>query len=224
MDYATLIAPKGVAGSIADILNNSTIPPSVPYFIQEAESIIYRRLRHWRMLVPPVGGTMTIGSDQIAIPTDLLEPYMFYLTGSASVPGYGPTRIAMATPEQVISLYSYDGTGTRINNTPSYYYLNDGYFQLDQPPDQAYPYSLIYYGQPPALGPLNVTNWLTTWYPRLFRCAVLAQATEWTKESGSGQFDRTYWFSITEAELEKAQEESDMAMRSGSVSSRMVMI
>ncbi len=221
MDFSTLCGPKGVPGSVADILNNSLIAPSVPYFIQEAESLIYRRLRHWRMLSAPTTATMTPGTSTLTLPSDFLDPYMLYLTSSSGVPGYGPMLIKLATPEQVIARYSYNGA-SRNQMTPTMYYFDGNAINLDNVPDLAYPYSLIYYQQPAPLTTLNITNWVTQYYPRLFRAAVMAQAVEWTKESGSGQFDRTYWFGIVEAEIEKAQEESDLSRRSASASSGMV--
>lgn len=224
MDFNSLVGAKGTAGSIADFLNNSTIAASVPTFIADAEAMLYRRLRHWRMLVPPVAGVMTIGVDQIAVPADMLEPYLFFITSNSTTPGYGPQEISLATPDQVILSYAYDGNGNRINSIPTKYYFNQSYLQLDNPPNLAYPYAISYYQQPPALSVSNTTNFLTTYYPRMLRAAILAEAVEYTKEVGAGTFDRTYWLSVAQVEMETAQIESDMAKRSASNMTGIVML
>jgi hypothetical protein len=45
----------------------------------------------------------------------------------------------------------------------------------------------------------------------------MAQGAEWTKDSGSGAFDRTYWDELFENEIMKAQEESDRAFRAADI-------
>ena len=192
-------------------------------FIADAEAMIYRRLRHWRMLTTPVTGIMTVGADQIAMPSDMLDPYMFYITSSAATPGYGPTQIDLCTPEQVIGSYAYDGSGNRINMIPQRYYFNQTYLQLDNPPDLPYPYALIYYQQPAPLA-TSLQNFLTTYYPRMLRAAILAEAVEYTKETGSGTFDRTYWLSVAQSEIDVAQAESDLSKRSAGNQQGMVML
>jgi hypothetical protein len=92
------------------------------------------------------------------------------------------------------------------------YYQDQGSLRLDSPPDQAYSYNLIYFQQPAALS-TTLTNFLTTTYPRLLRCAIMAAATEWTKESGAGSVDRNYWDQLAQIEIEQAQLESDRAKR-----------
>lgn len=216
MDYTTLTAAKGTAGSIADYLNNSTVAASVPFFIEEAESFIYRTLRHWRMLTNTTG-TMSVGSDRISIPSDFLDPYQLVLISSPTLPGYGPQLIPLVTPEMVVSQYSYDGDGNRNQGIPCRYYFGGSNLQLDTPPDQGYSYQLTYYAQPTALSADNPSNWLTTYYPRLLRATVMAHAVEWSKESGSGNYDRTYWMTIAAAELSKAQQESDFSKRSAAL-------
>jgi hypothetical protein len=84
---------------------------------------------------------------------------------------------------------------------------------LDSPPDVAYGYGLLYFQQPALLSTTNETNFLTTYYPRLLRVATMLEATEWVKEVGTGQFDRTYWLQQFEEEIGKAQEQSDRAKR-----------
>jgi hypothetical protein len=191
--------------------------------IEEAESMVYRRLRHWRMLVSPTAGTMTQGVDQIPPPADFLDPYLLYITGaSAQVPGYGPQLISLGTPEQIIGSFAWDAAGVRLQMTPQMYYFDQTNIQLNCPPDRAYPYSLIYYQQPAPLSAVNPTNFLTQYYPRLMRAAIMAGATEWTKESATGQFDRSYWIQVAQAEIDEAQMESDMAKRSASNAMGMV--
>jgi len=72
---------------------------------------------------------------------------------------------------------------------------------------------LIYYQQLAALSSSG-DNFLTTMYPRLMRCACMAAASEFVKDSGQGNFDRTYWENEAEKEIMMAQAESDRQARS----------
>ena len=208
MDWTTLTSSKSVAGSLASWANNSTLQSSASTIIQEAESWIYRRLRHYSMLTVPVSGTLTVGSDQLAIPADMLEPKNLCLTGVYF------QWVTQKDEETVIASYGYDSTGARTTGTPRIYYFNQSYIQFDSPCDVAYPYLLTYYQQPAALSAVNTTNFITSRYPRLMRSVCMLGVCEWSKESGQGSFDRTYWQQQSEEELAIAQAESDRSKRS----------
>lgn len=206
MDYTMLVAQKGTPGAVSTWVNDSRIQQDVPEIVLEAESWIYRRLRHWKMLTPPIPGTMTIGTPLIPIPQDCLEPFLLVTTGNYQ------QCITQKTPQEVILNWAYDGSGNRVLQQPMIYYFDQANINFDSPPDMAYNFVLLYYQQ---LAPLVVTNsnFLTMTYPRLMRLACMAGACEWMKDSGQGQFDRTYWDTLAQDEIDKAQAESDRARR-----------
>lgn len=213
MDYTQLTAARGVPGSLSTWVNDSRIQGDVPEIILEAESWIYRRLRHWLMLTPPLIGNMTANAqgtaspvDSIPLPADFLEACFLTITGIYQL------TLAQKTYQEVVSNWSFDGNGYRVPQQPIMYYFDQSAIRFDSPPDLAYQYALIYFQQPPALA-VSGSNFLTTTYPRLVRCACMAAATEWMKDSGQGNFDRTYWDTLAQDEIEKAQAESDRAKR-----------
>jgi len=201
-----LTSAKGTPGAIATWVNDSRIQPDTPEIVLEAESWIYRRLRHWKMLTNPIAGNLTIGVPSIPIPADHLEPFFITLTGQFQAP------ILQKTPQEVILNWQYDGQGNRVNQQPLMFYFDQSTYQFDSPPDMAYAYVTVYFQQPVPLI-ISISNFLTQTYPRLMRCACMAAATEWMKDSGQGQFDRTYWDQLAMDEIEKAQAESDRAHR-----------
>lgn len=216
MDYNTLIAAKTTPGSISAWTNNSQIQGEAPNIVQEAQLAIQTRLRHYLMLTPPQAGTMTAassppttGQDQIALPTSpaWLDFHAFWITGIYK------RRLPLRTEAEVFMAWNYDGNGNRVPQQPQFCYVNQSYIQLDSPPDLAYPYILTYFTQIPTLTVGSPTNWLTNNYPRLFRAFMMAYASEWAKDNGQGNYDRMYWDQVAEAELDKAQSESDRAMR-----------
>lgn len=207
MDFAQLTSGKASAGSIANWTNNGTVQPVAASMVAEAEGWIYARLRHWRMLTPPAAGSLSIGSDTIALPADLLEPFLLRITGVSS------GEIAQRTPQEIYRLWAFDSTGARVNQRPRYYAFDQSSLRFDAPPDQSYPYILVYFQKPAALSGGNLTNFLTSFYPRLLRAACMAQACEFLKDSGQGTFDRTYWDQMAQAEIDVAQAESDRAHR-----------
>ena len=214
MDYTSLIGSSSTGGSIANWGNTSQLVSAAPTIVAEAESFIYRRLRHWQMVAELDGQTMTIDSDTLALPTTdsndnaiiFLEPKSLYIVGTNF------SKLTMKTEEEVKSSYSYDSSGNRIQQMPEIYYFNATGIRMDSAADQAYPYELVYYQQ---LAPLSVTttNFLTSSYPRLVRCACMAAACEFMKDAGMGNFDRTYWAQAAMAEMQIAQAESDRAAR-----------
>lgn len=182
---------------------------AAPTIISEAESIIYRRLRHWKMLSSAVG-TMTTSQTTVSVPSDFLEDKLFRITGTAA------TTLTRKTIQEVINSWSYDSAGARVTSQPQIYSNDATNFQFDSPCDQAYPYLISYYAQPVALGTgtATSTNFLTGTYPRLLRTVCMAQCSEFMKESS--QYNAGYWAQMAEVEIEQAQRESDMHERSAS--------
>lgn len=215
MDYNQLIGTA--AGSIADWLNSTTLSSASPTIVQEAESFIYRRLRHFKM-VTSTTGIMTAGatSDFVTPPSDYLEDKAFWLTGTS----FG--RLTRKTLQEVISSYSYDGSGNRVQTQPNIFFNDQTNLKFDSPVDKNYPWLLYYYQQPAALSTLNTANFLTNTYPRLLRAACMVAASEYMKDSGNGNFDRTYWVQMTQDEIDKAQAESDRSEHTISVGMQLI--
>ena len=208
MDYDMLIGSTTTVGAVARWINSSQVQGDVPEIIVEAESWIYRRLRHWRMLTDPINGTIATGDDFVTSPTDLLEPFLLWTTGRFY------QIIPMKPVQEVISNWQYTGNGSvRVQQQPMMYYQAETTLRFDSPANLDYDYNLVYFKQPEGLGPSNQTNFLTNIYPRLMRCALMAAASEFIKDNGQGAFDRTYWDQLAEVEIDKAQEESDRAKR-----------
>jgi hypothetical protein len=155
---------------------------------------------------------MTIGADQILMPGDALEMDFLMIAGLAGGTLY-QQELIQVQPNQIYQAWTYDGSGVRIQQTPMRYSFNQTFLQLDNQPDLAYPYVYTYYQLPPVLSATNPTNFLTVFYPRLVRCAVMMMGAEWTKENVQGQYDRTYWEQAVQVELMEAQAQSDRARR-----------
>lgn len=136
MDYNTLVAPKSTAGSIADWVNNSRIAADAGFIIDEAMSMIYETLRHWRMITPLIAGQLTVGEASVPLPSDIIEPYTFSLVGQQK------RDLMLVTQQECINTFTYDGSGNRINQMPKTYYFDQANFQFNSPPDQAYNYML----------------------------------------------------------------------------------
>ena len=207
MDYTQLTGSSSTPGSIARWINYSQVQGDAPEIVIEAESWIYRRLRHWKMLTPPTAGSLTVGQDYLTNPADMLEPFLLVTTGQYF------QEIVQKPMQEVVANWAYTGTGTtRVQQQPLMFAFNQAQMQFDSPPDQAYTYAFIYYQQPEPLS-VSITNFLTQTYPRLLRCACMAAACEFAKDNGQGQYDRTYWDQLAQDEIDKAQAESDRARR-----------
>lgn len=204
-DYNTLIGTS--AGSISDWMNSTTLSSASPTIVNEAQSDIYRRLRHWQMLTS-TNGTMTTSQATMPVPGDYLQEKLFWITGTSF------QKMTRKPAQEVIQNYSYDGSGNRVVTQPQIYFNDKSNFQFDVPSDKPYPFLMYYYQQLSPLSTTNTTNFLTETYPRLMRAACMVAASEYMKDAGVGNFDRTYWEQIKEMELDKAQQESDTHERS----------
>ncbi len=202
MDYTALIASKTTAGSLKSWINRDTIDPAT--ILGEAEALIYTTLRHWKMKAEATG-VMAIGVATIALPADFIDARDLRITGPHA------RRLGRGDERSVQDRYEYDSAGARISQQPRWFYLSGLLARFDSPADLAYPYLLAYHQRPAALGDSNTTNFLTTDAPRLLRTACMLSATEFEKEVGQGQFDRSYWQQQLDKQLAEFQAMSDMA-------------
>lgn len=202
MDYSTLIAAKGTAGSIRNWINRDTTDPDT--VLTDAQGLIYTGLRHWKMKAESVG-TMTASATSVPLPSDFLDG-----RGGLRLTGIYAARLRQAGEDAVQSRWQYDDSGNREVGTPCSYYLSGTVAVLDFVADQAYPYLFSYYQRPAALSTSTTTNFLTNEYPRLLRTACMLIAAEFEKEVGQGQYDRTYWQQQLDKQLGEVQAASDI--------------
>lgn len=148
---------------------------------------------------------MTAGNtnDFITQPSDYLEDKLLYFTGTAY------SKLTRKTSQELVNNYCYDGSGNRVQTQPSYYSNDQANLLFESPVDQNYPWLLWYYQQLQPLSSTNTQNFITNTYPRLMRCALMVGASEFMKDAGVGNYDRTYWEQMTVAEIDAAQRESD---------------
>ena len=205
MDFATITGTT--AGSIVSWLNHPALSTVGTQIVQEAESWIYPRLRHWQMLTS-TSGTMTASATTISVPSDFLEDKRFKFTGTAA------GSVTRKTIQEVVDAMQYDGNGNRVAQKPRIMFNDKDNLQFDSPSDQAYPFTLWYYARPAALSTSNNTNFITNNYPRLMRTTSCFMAAEYMKDSGQGNYDRSYWEAEAQKELDAAQAESDKHERS----------
>jgi hypothetical protein len=216
--WNVLTGTSNTPGAIARWLNKSTLTSGTggdaDLILQEALGWVFTRLRHYRMLMPPVSAFMFAGSggDQIFLTPDVLEIDFLMISGTASGALY-ELELIQRQPNDIYRSWTYNGSGSRIAQMPTMYSFNSSFIQLDSIPDLAYPYIYTYYAFLPTLDSQNQSNFITIYYPRLLRCVCMMMGAEWTKESNQGQYDRTYWETEALKELMEAQAQSDRARR-----------
>ena len=213
MTWTSLTGSQTTAGSIARWLNRRDLTSDdASEILDEVISWVSVRLRHWKQLSTPQMLTMTVGADQIAIPSDLQEPDLMMINGVVSGSYYRQV-IRQRALNDVYQSWGYDDSGARVRTMPRRYSFNSSYFQLDNQPDLAYPYVFSYYKEIALLSSGNPTNFLTDGYQRLVRCVSMFIGAEFIKETQQGPYDRTYWMQQANDELLQAQEQSDNARR-----------
>lgn len=218
LTWGILTGTTNTPGSIARWLNKSALTAGTggdaDIILAEAVNWIDTRLRHWKMLAPPSGGTMTAGGtgNLITLPTDMHEPDWFSIEGTASGTFY-QQELRQVLPNDLYRRRAYDTTGARVQAMPLNYTFNKTYIELDSVPDIAYPYLISYYQHIPELTTGAPTNFLTDYYPRLLRCACMMTGVEYVKENVQGPYDRTYWEQQSILEIQAAQADGDSSRR-----------
>lgn len=171
MDYDTLIADRETEGSIKNWVNYALIPSS--QIVLEAEQWIYQRLRVRQMIHEATGTFENSDNGLISLPSDYRGPILLHFTGTNRLyPKFNPDI------GDVRAHFSYDGSGNRVTGPPQMWAADDTNIVFDTyaPSGTTYNYELVYFRELTALSSSNLTNFLTTRYPGLFRkvCMMLA--------------------------------------------------
>jgi hypothetical protein len=155
-----------------------------------------------------LSGTMTIGSAFINMTVGAVGTLIS--VRHLDITGIYYLRLRRVDERTVYESGTVDGSGNPINQQPTMFYVTSGSLAIfENPPDIAYPFALSYYTRLPLLSGSNTTNFLTNDHPRLLRTACMLIATEFEKEVGQGQYDRTYWQMQFDKQLAEVQAMSD---------------
>ena len=197
MNYTTLVAAKTTAGSLANWVNRSDLPATE--ILAETEAWLYQRLRV-REMVTDAAFTFADATSSTALPAALLDPIKFqpYEWGEPlpfiHEEAFRPGR---------------DSAGALFEGTPGQWTIIGTTAHVDVLCDGAFAGRLMYYAQPTALGSGNLTNFLTTRYPKLLRRACMAQAYEHMKDTQRAIEYAQY----AELDIAEAMRTNDMARR-----------
>ncbi len=198
LSYDTLVADKSTRGSIKSWVNASSFDPAA--VLGEVETHIYSQLRVREMIAVTTPSAMVIGTPTLALPDRWRGSLHFQITGTDQA------EIELREPKDVETAFSYDSSNNRVNTKPLAYYVDATLIQFDSPPDKTYATRMVHYQ---ALAPLdggNPTNFLTSRYPRLLRCACMWLANEWMKDDA----EKNYWATITQGLIDEANQEADL--------------
>ena len=176
MDYATLIAPKGTAGALADRANYAPLAAAAPELIKNAQDELFARLRVREMrkgLTLP----LALGAYTAPLPSDFLDVEVL-------VPSFGG-KVKRISDDRLLARRVVDSTGALMTGLPFFFGIFDNAFQFDVAAVQPWALTGMYYGAPyigpavPASGSTPAvaavtTSFLTNRYSSLF-WAVAAQ-------------------------------------------------
>lgn len=195
-NYTTLVAGKSTAGSIANYVNRGDIPGTE--ILTEAEALIYETLRVREMTSRDVV-TFSSGTQSASLPSGFLDPLGFqpYTWGADLMFVHENALNEMRDEDGVVS-----------SGTPSRWTIIGETAYVDVLPDAAFSGILLFYKTPTALGPSNLTNFLTSRYPTLLRYACMAKAYEHMKDERAAAY-----LAQTEAEIVKANMSNEMWRR-----------
>lgn len=151
--------------AIADWCPHSDMTSKSDEFIDLAESLLNRppksggALGGVRVNKTRTTGTLTAGTDTLAVPSDFLEFDRFMLTADK-------VQLVPVTPDHLGSR-KLTGSGR-----PRFVATHD-VFEFDVSPDSAYAYELSYWPKVTALSSTNTTNYLLTNFPDVYLSACL---------------------------------------------------
>lgn len=190
MDYASLTAPKGTAGSIANWINYSeAILPLADILLDAQALLISGGVAGAQGAVNPLrvnqmqkttALAIALGAGSVAQPSDYLAPIILQnLYGKA---------IRFKDTQTVLGRQTFDMNGVLQTATfPNAYAASGANFIFDFGPNAAISLNLTYYAAPPFLSPTQNTNLLTTNYPHLLRAACLTLAADYLNDDDKFQ-------------------------------------
>lgn len=168
MDYAQLVAAKTTANSIKAWLHWSLAPSTD--ILEEAQAYIYGKLRVREMKLIATGN-IPLAALTLAMPATFIAPISFRRIGAAA------GRIRIFDSEHMETRNIIDGDGNFVEAAPSACQIVGdpavAYFDCES--DDIYPYRLVFWSRPAALSGANLTNFLTTRYPKMLRTACLME-------------------------------------------------
>jgi hypothetical protein len=195
--YSGLTGTRASQSSIRGWINQD-VPADV--ILDDAQAHIFRRLRV-REMIAITTGTITASSTAVALPVRYLS------TKRLRVVSPDAYEIQPRLIEDLDDMRSYDGSGGVSLGSPMMFAEAGTAAEFDVASDQAYVYRWTYFQEPARLSTATETNWLTDKAPRLVRAACLAFANEYMKD----QAEKVYWLQVAEAEIDRLNEEYDMA-------------
>ena len=198
-NYTEMIADVDTEGSIRNWVNDSRIPSTT--ILTEAEAWIYTKLRVRQMLVTQTGNLL-INTDTITLPTGYLAPYYLRFTGTTQ------SRPSYKLLDFVLDQFTYNGDGDRITGTPQYYATDESNIQFDVMAFQQFAFLFKHYAKGTALGPTNLTNFLTDDYPRLLRMVCLHYAFEHLRNTK----EKLYYLGVAQSMIADTLVDSDLEL------------
>lgn len=189
MDYTSLIAPKGTAGSIANWINYSDAILPLADILDDAQALLFRGgaaasasinpLRVQDMIETGVTLNVAAGAVSAARPSDFL--------GLLRMADQNNVEVKMKDVSSLIDRRAYDTSGNPLQgNSPAHVALgNEGgapMFLFDIAPNANIVMTYAYFKEPARLSGGNTTNFLTTKFPHLLRAACLAVAADFLSD------------------------------------------
>lgn len=202
MTFTSLTGSKSTTGSIKAWTMKSTVESET--VLEEAESWIYRRLRVRDMRQVDTSSTIASGADYISTPTGYLGTITLTITSP------GRYRLHHMTVQNVEERRPYNSSGAIQAGLPTMFYEDGSSLYFNVKADRAYTLRHVYWKQPTALSSSNTTNFLTSRYPRLLRCACMGFASEFLKDYNA----MDGWLVKAQAEIDEINAEQDMNMGS----------
>lgn len=199
MDFNSLTGTKTTAGSIANWINRNDLPTAE--ILYEAQAWIYQRLRVREMTAQVTGFTIPINTNSQALPADFLDPISF-------LPFQWGEPLPFSHEERM--LIPTDGNGNLFTDTPSHWTIIGSTMIVDVNCAAAFSGFFYYYQLPAFLSSNNVTNFLTTRYPRLVRRTCMAIGYEHAKDQGQMQ----NYLTLAENDIAEAARTNEMWRRS----------
>lgn len=179
MDYNSLVASKGTAGSLANWVNYSDAILPLSDIISDAQTFLWDHLRVHDMVS---SGSFTIasGASTAAIPGGLNAAGG--VLGVIIVLDSNNAEIRPRIARNVLFRQPLDSNQVIQQSWPLYYGIADGQFVFDCAASQDIPCRFLYWKQPAFLSVGAPTNFLTTRYPHVLRRACLMMAADFLND------------------------------------------
>lgn len=196
---AALTSYDELVTTIGLYMNRSDLTDIIPSFVATCEAEMNRRLALKPVRPMHVRSTLSLSSEYIAAPVDILDIDEMEVAGYWQVLSTSPQNMARMKEDLTAYLAQLQGVYGTSLVPPKYYAQVGAQLRLFPAPEVSFTADIVYWERLSALTSDNQSNWLLEDHPDAYLTGVLSYGYAYEKNPES----RDFWLNLFDTVMEK---------------------